>query len=204
MKPLECKGPCSHLSHTPLSLLPLLQQVWALAFSPEGRFLATGDEGRAARLWDVYSGQQVSSLEGHGGAVTSIAWFIPTSLPPLSSLPSSSSDPNLTLRPPSARECAECDHGPAGSLGRDDVHPRGNRQHQRRSVIGCMVTGSDDKSAMVWEILEEEAEEEEDRSAVGDHEYKEVARPGVRRISSRCLAELSGHSGKVTGALLHP
>src|SRR5262249_38056265 len=42
--------------------------------SPDGRFLATGDEGGAIRLWDAVTGNERAYLAGHGNAVTALAF----------------------------------------------------------------------------------------------------------------------------------
>ncbi len=46
--------------------------VHALAFSPDGRLLASG-EGRAVLLWEVATSQFVRSFRGHDGEVEALA-----------------------------------------------------------------------------------------------------------------------------------
>jgi len=48
--------------------------VVSLAFSPDGKLLASGNGGRAIHLWDVKSGIRVGSLKGHKSAVSTLAF----------------------------------------------------------------------------------------------------------------------------------
>ena len=54
--------------------LPSQTQVDSLAFSPDGRLLATGNADNTVSLRDVATGLEVQNLTGHKGSVTSVAF----------------------------------------------------------------------------------------------------------------------------------
>jgi len=49
-------------------------RVNSVAFSPDGRLLASGSDDKTVRLWQVSDGVLVRTLEGHEGAVSSVAF----------------------------------------------------------------------------------------------------------------------------------
>jgi WD40 repeat protein len=48
--------------------------VWSVAWSPDGRSLASGSEDRTVKVWDVERGELLHTLSGHTDVVFSVAW----------------------------------------------------------------------------------------------------------------------------------
>ena len=48
--------------------------VWAVAFSPDGRRLASGDSEGTICLWEAQTGKQLRRFTGHEGYVTSLVF----------------------------------------------------------------------------------------------------------------------------------
>ncbi|HLO89138.1 MAG TPA: pentapeptide repeat-containing protein, partial [Nostocaceae cyanobacterium] len=51
-----------------------LTSVYTVAFSPDGKVLATGERDSRVRLWNPTSGKELLTLAGHSGSVRSVAW----------------------------------------------------------------------------------------------------------------------------------
>jgi WD40 repeat protein len=48
--------------------------VHCVAYSPDGKTLASGNVDKRVRLWDVTTGKEKAILKGHTGSVISVAW----------------------------------------------------------------------------------------------------------------------------------
>src|SRR5207253_3547832 len=64
----------SDLGREMLTLPALPGGVRSMAFSPEGRYLATGGGDGAIKVWDVITGLETVSYRGHAQAVSSLAF----------------------------------------------------------------------------------------------------------------------------------
>lgn len=75
LKKLETKTPIEWQLASGNQIVRLSLPVTSVAFSPDGKTLAMAT-GRAVHLWDVSTGNQLRTLEGHSQSVTSVA-FLP-------------------------------------------------------------------------------------------------------------------------------
>ena len=50
------------------------REIYGLAWSPDGKTLATGSWERTAAVWDATTGMRIVTLRGHTGKIFDVAW----------------------------------------------------------------------------------------------------------------------------------
>ena len=68
------------------------RKVYSVAFSPDGKTLASGCDDHTIKLWDVATGKNIATLSGHTNGVRSVAYS-----PDGKTLASGSSDKTIKL-----------------------------------------------------------------------------------------------------------
>jgi WD40 repeat protein len=48
--------------------------VWSVAFSPDGKYIASGSDDKTVKLWSIESQKKLATLQGHLDTVSSIAF----------------------------------------------------------------------------------------------------------------------------------
>ena len=64
----------SRQSHNATTLKGHTGYVRSVAFSPDGRRIASGSFDRTAKVWDAETGQEILSLKGHRDGVAGLAF----------------------------------------------------------------------------------------------------------------------------------
>jgi WD40 repeat protein len=111
--------------------------VNSVAFSPDGRTLASGNYDNTVRLWDTSTGQPLATLKGHEDSVTSVAFS-----PDGRTLASGSYDNTVRLWDVSTRQPLATLKGHGTYVNSVAFSPDGR----------TLATGSDDKAVSLWNI----------------------------------------------------
>ncbi len=142
------------------------EDVNSVAWSPDGKRLATGSSDRTIKVWDAAGGQELLSLKGHNGGVYSVAWS-----PDGTRLASGSLDGTVKIWYATGQELLTLKGHQSGV---DSVawSPDGNR----------LATGSFDNTAKVWN-----AASGEERGTLRGHVaeiYKLAWSPDGKRLAT--------------------
>lgn len=58
----------------PMTLLGHCEEIWSLAFSSDGEYLASSSGDKTIKIWDTSTGENIRTLSGHNSTVYSIVF----------------------------------------------------------------------------------------------------------------------------------
>ncbi|MFN6197817.1 MAG: pentapeptide repeat-containing protein [Dolichospermum sp.] len=114
-----------------------LTSVLAVAFSPDGKVLATGEKDGRVRLWNVITGKELLTLRGHSSGVRSVAWSGDSQ-----TLASGSDDKTVKLWNVQSGDCVRTLEGHSSSV--ISVAWSGDSQ--------TLASGSSDNTVKLWNV----------------------------------------------------
>ncbi|NER39153.1 MAG: NACHT domain-containing protein [Oscillatoria sp. SIO1A7] len=111
--------------------------VYSVAFSPDGKLLATGHDNGEVRLSRAIDGKQIQTLQGHSNSVWSVAIA-----PDGNTLASGSSDNTIKIWDLKSGECLQTLQGHSSSVRSVAIAPDGN----------TLASGSSDNTIKIWDL----------------------------------------------------
>jgi WD40 repeat protein len=112
------------------------QGVWAVAISPDGKYIVSGSDDQTLRLWD-WQGNQIGIFQGHEQAVRAVAFS-----PDGKQIISGSADQTLRLWDLQGNQIGEPFQGHEQGIWSVAFSPDGER----------IVSGGDDQTLRLWDL----------------------------------------------------
>ena len=111
--------------------------AWSVAFSNDGKYLATGHVDGIIRLWDLSNSQQIKTLKGHTSGVNSVCFN-----PHDETIVSSSDDKTVRIWNINTGQCLKIFRGHLGFI----------RSVTANTDMQILASGSDDGTVLLWDI----------------------------------------------------
>jgi WD40 repeat protein len=115
--------------------------VESLAFSPDGKILASGSHDQTIRLWDIQTGQCLQVIIGHTSGIQSLAFNYDGT-----TLASGSIDRTVRLWNIQTGQCLQVLQGHTNNVSFVSFHPINEK----------LITASTDNTVRLWDILNSE------------------------------------------------
>jgi WD40 repeat protein len=176
--------------------------VRGLAFSPDGKMIASGSQKNTIRLWDVETGQELKVLTGHTSAVVGLCFS-----PDGKTLASSSWDRTIRL----------WDVAGGNEVRRIDGHQGGVNSITFSADGKKLLSASGDGTARIWdaaggnELQQLQGHEGAVETASFSRDGKRIATGGQDNTArlwdaatGKELHKLEGHGSRVRGAAFSP
>lgn len=131
---------CTNFQEATLSKTIFTQDfgiIFAVAFSPDGQLLATGDDDGKIHLWHASDSQPILSIQAHDSWIKSIAWR-----PDGQQLATSSADHQIKLWNPITGDCQKILQGHTTWIRSIGWSQDGER----------LVSGSADQTVRIWDM----------------------------------------------------
>ena len=142
-----------------------------MAFSPDGRRLATGGEENTVKIWDVQTGQELQTLRGHSGDVYTVA-FSPD--PDGRWVASAGEDSTVKVWDSHTGKLVRSFRGHTGLVSSLAFSPDGRR----------LISGSRDHTVKVWDVTQLERSARPLANPTSDDQSPSSARHARRKKCS--------------------